>query len=192
MHDETEITVKQIKERLAQLGIEYDEKKVTKKSDLLDLLNSAVETPGNSEQNDEEASSETKSDVKDGSLTKASLKPSKRQNMDSHQVVLENMVTAEEKRDARNAQLLKQKGYNWYLCEARTVLANTRICRVGKYYVVHESDVQRVGTYKYRTGRFDKGVEVVEIRPRFRKQTPEQGIKEMGEQAEFDANDFVG
>lgn len=195
---EVEITRKQIMERLEQLGIEYDPN--AKKAVLLDALNSAVESPEassneTSSSDEPEQPSKAKSDTKDGSLGKSDLRRARRSNKDSMQIVTENAEAQDEKRVSRINNLLSQKGVDWYLAQARTILSDGRVCRRGYYYPVHKDEVARVGTYKHRTGKMDQnGVERIEIRPRFKKETPEQGRENLPaeEREQFDANEFVG
>lgn len=186
-----EITVKQIKERLDQLGVEYDDK--AKKPELFELLNNIVE--GENSSADTPKSKETKqAESKDNNLTKAQLRPAQVRGKDSL-AIAESVRDLNDQRKAEKIQkLLATKGYHWYLCQARTVLRDGRVCRRGYHYPIHEDEVATLGTFKYvdPEGKDKNGQPVTEIRPRFTKQTPEEALTEQQREEEIDANDFVG
>lgn len=197
---ETDVTKKEIMERLDQLGVDYDPNE--KKAVLLEQLNGAVEAPETPEEEPEEETSsseaeespvEPKVNTQDGVIESRSYKRSRRANMDTKRFAEEVAREKEERHDAKVNELLSRKGYSWYLCEARTVLEDGRVCQVGKYYPVHSDEVARVGTYTIE--KSNNGKVTTTKRSRFKKETPEQGIKRLQneEQAgELNPGDFVG
>jgi hypothetical protein len=161
-------TKQDIMNRLDQLGIEYDSS--NRKDVLQSLLEGSVEEP------------EVKKPVN---------RKRRVDNRDTHQVDIDIRAAKEALKEEKYTKLLSKSGYDWYYCQARTATNEHGVCRKGKYYPLHKDEVERLGNItvnvKDRGGRT-----VTESRPRFRKERPEVMKKRLEQEAEFDANDFVG
>lgn len=197
--NEADITVKQIKERLEQLGVEFDP--TAKKAVLLQILNDAISDPSGDDEDEKstpKAPEATKADEDEQDyepFSKTGLRRARGRARDSFQLSQEIADVQDEKHEAKINELLAKPGYSWYLCQARTVLSDHRVCRRGYYYPVHKDEVARVGTYKQKTRKIDReGNPVYEIHPRFKKETPKQGFSERKEEEKeiLNPNDFVG
>lgn len=203
-------TVEEIKNRLEELGVEYPSD--AKKSELLEILNEAVEAPEEKETAEEgestEEGTERQEDDKTGELSKSDYRAGKRKSKkaeNSNEIAHRVIAGKEANTSKLNEKRLKENGVNWYRADARTVLEDGRVTRPGFYYPVHKDEVERVGTFKrastkkasrkqIESGKFDVTPQgfIIERKPRLVKETPEEGLKRKDAEEAFEANDFIG